>query len=78
MKIKELHIETKYNWDKKRDELQGRLVFANEESRSTIDLRFTEEETKDLLKLSLPIFERTFGEKISSIKQELEKQISND
>ena len=78
MKIKELHIETKYNWDKNRDEVQGRLVFAAEESRSTIDLRFTEEETKDLLKLSLPIFERTFGEKISSIKQELEKQISND
>ena len=78
MKIKELHIKTAYNWDKKEDELQGRLVFADENSKSTVDLSFTEEETKDLLKLSLPIFERTFGEKISLIKQELEKQISND
>lgn len=75
MKIKELHIETAYNWDKKIHELQGRLVFADEESKSTIDLRFTEEETKNLLKLALPVFERTFGEKISSIKQELENQM---
>lgn len=78
MKIRELKIETKYDWDKGEYVLQGKLVFEDEESGSTIDLRFTEEETKALLKLSLPIFERTFGEKISSIKQELEKQISND
>lgn len=74
MKIKSLKIGDEWSSEKLEYIFRGRIEFE-EEDLGSVDLILTKEETNSLLALSLPIFERVFGEKVKVIKQEIEKQI---
>ena len=75
MKIKSLKIGDEWSSERLEYEFKGRIKFE-EEDLGSVELILTKEETNSLLALSLPIFERVFGEKIRVIKQEIEKQIT--
>lgn len=75
MKIKGLCIRERYSSETHGFILIGELKFE-EEDLGSVELCLNEEETKSLLALALPIFERVFGEKISKIKQEIERQVN--
>lgn len=75
MKIKSLSVREKYCCETHGFVLVGELKFE-EEDLGSVELSLNEEETKSLLALALPIFERVFGEKISKIKQEIERQVN--
>lgn len=75
MKVKSLNIRESYSREKHGTILVGELKFE-EEDLGSVELSLNEEETKSLLALALPIFERVFGEKVSKIKQEIERQVN--